>query len=102
MITVKQSQERSLRTSRSLDTSETQIIPRPLQVPQIPEEFLNPQGRALTDGCQLSGLKVGESKRWERSVGLGEAGETRDNGGELGKEKIEAFTKEDEVGVAAT
>ncbi len=43
---------------------------------------------------------MGESKGGERTVGLSEVRKTGDDGGELGKEEIETFTKENEVGVA--
>ena len=87
-------------TSRSLDTSETDISSSSLKISQVPEELLNPESSSLSNSGELGRLEVGESKSGKVSVLLGECRKTRDDDGELGKEDGETFPEEDEVGVA--
>jgi len=99
VVSVEQSEERSLRTGGTLDTSESEIRPGPFKIPQVPEQLLDPKGGSFTDGGELSRLEMGETKSGEISVLLGESGEAGDDNGELGKENSETFTEEDKVGV---
>ncbi len=100
VVPVKQCQKASLRSGRPFDAPKAEIVPRALEVAQVPQELLDPQCRALADGGELSGLEVGETKGRERTVFLCEGGETRDDGRELGEEEVEALAEEEEVGVA--
>jgi hypothetical protein len=102
MIPVKESQEATLRSGSSLDTSETDVIPCPLEVPEIPKEFLDPQSGSLSDGGELSRLEVGETEGGEITVGLGKFGETGDDDGQFGEEDVESVSEEDQVGVAVS
>lgn len=100
MVPIKELQEAPLSPRGPLDSSEPDIVPRSLEVPQVPKKLLDPEGSPLSDGGQLGGLEVGESEGGEVSVGLGELGETRDDGGQLGEEDVESVSEEDQVGVA--
>ena len=100
VVPVKEGQEASLGPRGPLDASETDIVPGALEVPQVPQEFLNPEGGSLTDGSQLGGLEMGETKGGQVTVSLGKLGETRDDSGQLGQEDIESVSEEDQVGVA--
>ena len=80
VISLEESEERSLSSGRSLDSSESNIISSSLDVSKIPEQFLsyhlisvsqspecrrtnlNPKGASFPDGRQLSRLEVGPSK----------------------------------------
>lgn len=62
---------------------------------------LEPEGSSLADSGQLSGLEVGESKRRQSLVLLGEVGKSGDDNRELVKEKGQTISEEDQVGVAA-
>jgi hypothetical protein len=48
----------------------------------------------------LGRLKVGEAEGGKILVLLGKVGEPRNDDGELGKQDVEAFSQEDQVGVA--
>ena len=100
VIPIKEGQETPLRSGSSLDASETDVIPSPLEIPEIPKKFLDPQSGSLSDGGELSRLEVGEPEGGEVTVGLGELGETGDDDGQLGKEDVESVSEEDQVGVA--
>lgn len=73
MVSIKEGKERSLSTGCALDTPEPEVVSRPLEVSQIPQQFLDPQGRSLSNCRQLSRLEVGESKRGQVAVLLGES-----------------------------
>jgi len=88
MVAIKKSQETTLSTGRTLHAPETQIVPCPLQVPQVPKQLLDPQCGALANRGELSRLKMGESEGWESAVGLGKGGETSDDGGQFGEEEV--------------
>ena len=100
MVPIEESEEARLRPGRTLYTAETQVVPRSLEIAQIPQQLLNPECGALTDGRQLCRLEVRESQCWEVAVFLGEGGEAGDDDGEFGQEEGEALAEEDEVGVA--
>ncbi len=120
MVTVKQSQEASLRACRALDTTEAEIVSCALDVAQIPEELLfprtvgsgrihrlnkrsphlNPECSTLPDGGQLGGLEMREPERGEVAVLLRERRKAVNHGCEFCKEKRECFADEDEVRVA--
>ena len=100
MVPIKEGQEASLGPRGPLDASETDIVPGALEVPQVPQEFLNPEGGSLADGGQLGGLEMGEPEGGQVTVSLGKLGETRDDSGQLGQEDIESVSEEDQVGVA--
>lgn len=71
MVAVKQSEERSLRSSGSLDSSETEIGPGSGEVAEIPQEFLG--RRVKEDGDELGNRvqRVGEQGRtWSQRVAL--------------------------------
>lgn len=99
VVAVKELEERALGAGGALDAAEAEVVARALEVAQVPEELLDPQGRALADSRQLRGLEVGEAERREVTVLLGKGREARDDDSELGDEDVEAVTEEDEVGV---
>jgi hypothetical protein len=101
VIAVEESQERSLGTGRTLDASEAEVRPRSLQVSQVPQQLLDPEGSSLADSRQLSWLEVGEAEGGQVTVLLGEGGQAGDDDGELGQKDVETLSEEDEVGVAA-
>lgn len=100
MVTLKQLQKARLRPRRPLDASEPNVRIRPLDIPQIPEQLLDPEGRSLADGDELGRLEVRPPECGEGAVLLGPGGESVDDDGELGEEELKAPAEEDEVGVA--
>lgn len=101
VVAVEESEEGSLGTGRALDATETEVVTSALEVAQVPEKLLDPEGGTLADGRQLGGLEVGETKGREVLVLLGEGGETSNDDGELGEEDVETITEEDQVGVVS-
>lgn len=102
VVTVEDLEERGLSTSGTLDTTEAQVITRPLQVAQIHQQVLNPQRCTLANRHELCGLSVGETQAGQVFVFLGESGQLVNHNGELGNEDVETITKEDKVGVIGT
>lgn len=100
MIAIEQRQKAPLRARRPLDAPEPEIVPSTLQVPQVPQELLDPQRCTLADGRQLRRLEVREAEGRQGAVLGRKCGEARDDRCELGEEEVEAFAQEDEVGVA--
>jgi hypothetical protein len=100
MVPIKQSQKARLRPRRPLYAPKPYILSRPLQIPQIHQQLLDPQRRALADGRELRGLEVGEAECGEVAILSGEGGEAVDDDGELLDEEGECGAEEDEVGVA--
>jgi hypothetical protein len=100
MVPIKQSQKARLRPRRPLHAPKSNILPRPLQIPQVHQQLLDPQRRALADGRELRGLEVREAERGEVTILSGEGGETVDDDGELLDEEGECGAEEDEVCVA--
>lgn len=117
MVSFEQGEEGSLSSRRSLDSTESNVVPRTLDVPQVPKEFLHtqlyqsrsgrgdrgtnldPKSAPLSDRRQLSGLEVGPSQGCEILVLLGKLAEPLDDDGELGEDYIAGVPQEDEVGV---
>jgi hypothetical protein len=96
VVAVKKSQEGRLGACGPLHAAEADIVPRPLDVSQIPEQLLpvglvskhsermrrtrlDPQRGPLTDGGQLRGLVVREPERGEGAVLLREGRQTGDD-----------------------
>ena len=98
VVAIKQAQETCLCPCGALDTSESQVVPGPLQVAQIHQEVRNPQTRPLpnsgqlcrsaiqkdqvqniVDGCEqtkkVNSLKVGVAQRREGLVLLCKCGQ---------------------------
>jgi len=73
MVTVEQSEERPLSTSSTFNTSETKIIPSPLQIPQVPKQFLDPESSPLSNSRKLGRLEMSESECGEILVLLRES-----------------------------
>lgn len=101
MIAVEQREEARLGSGRALDTSEPDIIARTLQVAEVPEEFLEPQSCALSDGRQLRGLEVCEAEGGQVAVLLRKLGKAINDYGELLDEEVKSLANEDEICVAS-
>lgn len=101
VVAIEEGEEGALGTGRALDATEAEVVTSTLEVAQVPEKLLDPEGGTLADGRQLSGLEVGETKGREVLVLLGEGGETGNDDGELGEEDVETITEEDQVSVVS-
>ena len=99
VVAVEEGKERGLGTGGALDTAEAEVVARTLEVAEVPEELLDPEGGTLADSGELGGLEVGEAESGEVAILLGEGGQARDDDRELGDENVETVTEEDEVGV---
>lgn len=99
VITLEDLEERSLSTGGTLDTTETQVIAGPLQVPQIHEQILDPQARPLANRDELGRLSVREAETRQVLVLLRECRQLIDNDGQLGDQDVETVAEEDEIGV---
>lgn len=64
--------------------------------------YLQPKGRPLAHGGQLRWLEVREAQRRESTVLLCKFSEAVDDNGKLLDEQSEAFSQEDQVGVAVS
>lgn len=99
VVTVEDLEERSLSTGGTLDTTETQVVAGPLKVSQIHQQVLKPQACSLSDGDELGGLSVGETKAGQILVLVGERGKLINHDGELGDQDIESVAEEDQIGI---
>lgn len=99
VVAVEEGKERSLGTGSALYTTEAKVVASTLEVAEIPEELLEPEGGTLAHSGQLSGLEVGEAEGGEVSVLLSKGSKARDDDGKLGEEEVKTVTEEDEVGV---
>lgn len=97
MVALEDLEERGLSTGGTLDTTEAQIIASPLEVLQVHEQVLDPQGGTLSDGNKLSGLSVGEAQAGQVLVLLSEGRQLVNDNSKLGDKDIESVTEEDQV-----
>lgn len=97
VIASKDSQERSLGSSRSLGTAETKVVAGASEIAEIPEKVLQPEAGTLANGGKLGRLVVGVAKSSEVFVLDGELTEFVDYVGELGEDDIETLFEKDQV-----
>lgn len=100
MVTVKESEETALGTGGTLDAAEAEVIAGAGNVPEIPQQFLDPKSRALANGRELRRLEVGKAEGGKILVLLGKRRQTVNHDCELGQQQRETLTEEDQVGVA--
>ena len=62
VIAVEQGEEARLRPGRPLDAEEGQVVQPTLDVAQVEDQLIRPQGRPLADRDELSGLEMGVSQ----------------------------------------
>ena len=68
MVAFEEGQEARLSSSRALDTAESDIVSRALDIAQVHEELVDPERGAFADGRQLGGLEVREAEGGEGAV----------------------------------
>ncbi len=100
VIAVKQRQEACLCPSRTLDATESKIVPDPPYVPEVPQQLLNPECCAFANGGQLCRLEVRETESRKRAVFSREYRKARDQDTKGTDEVRQARAQEDEVGIA--
>lgn len=101
MVAVEEGKERRLGAGRALHATEAEVVAGTLEVAEVPEQLLEPEGRTLTNGGKLSRLEVGEAEGGEVGVFLSEDGKARDDSRQLGEEEVETVAEEDEVRVVS-
>jgi len=101
VIALKESQEGTLGTGGAFDTAETEVFASAGQVAQVPEKLLNPEGGALADSGELSGLEVSESESGQVLVLLSKGAQALDDTGQLGQEDIETIAEDHQVSVVS-
>jgi hypothetical protein len=101
MISIEQSEETGLSSSRALHTPEAEVVAYALKIPQIPKELLDPKGRPLPNSRQLRRLEVGEAERGQVAVLRRKCRQTRDEDTEGANEVAQSLTEEDEICVAS-
>ena len=99
VVTFEDLKERGLGTGSTLDTTETQVLTGPLQVPEVHQQILDPKAGSLANCHELRRLPVGETQARQVLVFLGESGQLVDHDCELGNEDIETIAEEDKVGI---
>lgn len=99
VVTVEDLEERCLSTSGTLDTTEAELIANSLHGSEIHQQVLDPDTCSLSDGGQLSGLKVSETKTGLVLPLHGESGKLVDGGGHLLEEHVKTITHQNQVGV---
>ena len=102
VVTVEDLEEGGLSTGGTLDTTEAEVVTGTLEVAQIHQKILDPETSTLTNGDQLGGLTVGETKAGQVLVLLSELGQLVDDDSELGDEDVETVTEENQIGVIGT
>lgn len=121
-LSFEEGEERCLGSGRAFDTPEADVVPRSLDVSQIPEQLLGvdvyqdslskgitnvprrnshlqPQGGPLAYGRQLGRLEVGPSQRRQVLVLVGPAGESLDDDRQFRYDDVACVSEEYEVGV---
>lgn len=91
----------SLGTSRAHGAAELKIPKNTGNVTEIHEQLLYPLGSALANSNGLSGLEVGEAQSGKVLVLESKLAQVGNGLGQLGEEKLEAISHEDELSIVS-
>ena len=97
VVALENLEERSLRASRALDTTELaeEVVASALEVTEIVKEIGDPERSTLANSHELGGLTVGVAKARQGAVLHGELGEAVDDRCQLGNDEVQGVPEED-------
>ena len=101
MVAVKQLQEARLRPGGPLDAAERHVLQPRLDILQIEQQIVHPQGRPLAHRRQLGRLEVGEAERRDRLVGIGKDRQFLEQQHQFAADQAERLAHLHQVGVVA-
>ena len=98
-VALKQVHEAGLGAGGAPAAQELHVLQHEVQLLQVGQQVLHPEGGPLAHRHQLGGLIVGVAQGGRGLVGVGELGEVGQHGDELAPEIPQALPVNDEVGV---
>ena len=98
MITIEKLKKACLCACSAFNTAESEVVACTLNVPQIPQQVLDPQGGTLSNGSELCRLHVREAQRWQCAVLFSKSRKPLNHDGQFGQQEIETLTQENEIG----
>ena len=98
MVTIEKLKEACLCTCSTFNTAESKVVACTLNVPQIPQQVLDPQGGTFSNGSELCRLHVGKAQRWQCAVLFSKGRKPLNHDGQFGQQEIEALAQENEIG----
>ena len=101
MVAVEQLHEARLRAGRTLGAEHTQVCDAELDLVQIHQQLVDPEGRALADGGQLCRLEMREAEGRLILVCVSKCAQLADDGNQLLADEQQALLELDDVGVVA-
>jgi hypothetical protein len=99
VVTIEDLEEGCLSTSGTLDTAEAELITSSLHGSEIHQQILEPDTCSLSNGSELGGLKVSETKAGLVLPLHGKSGELVNGSGHLLGEHVKTVTHQDEISV---
>ena len=95
VVAAEELEEAGLGSGGALGAEEAEGGGDVVEVFEVGQDVLEPEGRALADGGGLGGLEVGEGERGERGVFFGEVRQVRGHGEELAAQERQCLAHDD-------
>jgi hypothetical protein len=99
VVAIEQIEKARLRASRSFHATEGKRPHPILEIPEIENKILHPQGRALADRGRLRRLKMRVSQGWLVTPFFGERGEGSEDIADASAQETERASHQDQIGV---
>ena len=101
MIAVKEFQKTGLGSGGSFAAKQAQVLQEEIQVIEIEEKILQPEGAPFSNAGWLSWLKMGKSQGWHTPVFFSEASEVFDHCQQFAAYQLKGLRKQQQIGIIA-